>query len=233
MTKDRMFTRSRTLKTFVGDVFSALIFLALFALLLIPASRRFYESLNVSHPYVMGFLKVAVLATFGEILSKRLALGWYELPVGIHLRALVWGILGITFVAIFELYFSGTKALLDSRLLPFNTGARPFFQAFYTSTLMNLTFAPVFMAIHRITDAYIDLSNGKLSLIHKLKFEDVVRQVDWLGFVRFVLLKTIPFFWIPAHTVTFLLPSNFRILSAALLSVMLGGLLSLRRRHSH
>ena len=33
---------------------------------------------------------------------------------------------------------------------------------------------------------------------------------------------TIPLFWIPAHTVTFLLPTEFRTLFAALLSVVLG-----------
>jgi hypothetical protein len=41
----------------------------------------------------------------------------------------------------------------------------------------------------------------------------------------FVFKKTIPFFWIPAHTITFLLPPQYRVLYAALLSVVLGILL--------
>ncbi len=44
--------------------------------------------------------------------------------------------------------------------------------------------------------------------------------------------KTIPLFWIPAHTITFLLPEEFRVLFAAVLSVMLGVLLSLGSRHT-
>jgi len=33
---------------------------------------------------------------------------------------------------------------------------------------------------------------------------------------------TIPFFWIPAHTITFLLPGEYRILFAAVLGIVLG-----------
>jgi hypothetical protein len=42
-----------------------------------------------------------------------------------------------------------------------------------------------------------------------------------------VFKKTIPFFWYPAHTVTFLLPSEQRVLFAALLGIALGVLLAL------
>jgi hypothetical protein len=43
----------------------------------------------------------------------------------------------------------------------------------------------------------------------------------------FVYKKTIPFFWIPAHTVTFLLPAEIRVLFAVVLSVVLGLLLTI------
>jgi hypothetical protein len=42
-----------------------------------------------------------------------------------------------------------------------------------------------------------------------------------------VFKKTIPFFWIPAHTITFLLPADFRILFAAILGVALGIILAI------
>ena len=42
----------------------------------------------------------------------------------------------------------------------------------------------------------------------------------------FTSKKTIPFFWIPAHTITFLLAPQYQVLFAALLGVMLGILLS-------
>lgn len=220
------------LQTLLGDVLSLLVLLAIFALLLFPPSRKVYVELNKAHPYLMGFVKVAILATFGEILSKRISLGRYEMPYGVHLRAIVWGLLGICFVAVFELFFSGTRALLEKGLLPFTPVARSFFQALYTSVFMNLMFAPVFMAAHRVTDAYIDLARGRVTDVFKVRFNHAIESVDWRYFVNFVLFKTIPFFWIPAHTVTFLLPENFRILTAALLSIVLGVLLSLRRKHS-
>ncbi|ODN30506.1 hypothetical protein A4H02_05465 [Fervidobacterium thailandense] len=203
-------------------------FILLLVLLTTPTTRAVYIQLNSSHPYLLGFLKVGILATLGEIISKRIASGKYEKLVGLPYRFLIWGLLGIIFVPIFELYFSGVRALLNKKLLPCVSSMFIFFQAFYTSLIMNLTFAPVFMAFHRITDAYIDLGGGKISSILKLKFKDVLKSVNWNHFTTFVLFKTIPFFWIPAHTITFLLPSNFRILTAALLSVALGILLSIR-----
>ncbi|WP_372590198.1 hypothetical protein QO062_07500 [Fervidobacterium pennivorans subsp. carthaginiensis] len=213
-----------------GDTLTILFFVILAILLLNDKTRTIYVNLNSSHPYILGFLKVGILATFGEILSLRISKGKYSTPVGVIYRFIVWGFLGVVFVTVFELFFSGTKALLEKQLLPYTNNARTFFQAFYTSVLMNLIFAPTFMAFHRITDAYIDLGNGNLKKIFTTKFDDVLNAIDWRFFVKFVLGKTIPFFWIPAHTVTFLLPSNYRVLVAALLSVFLGILLSFKKR---
>jgi hypothetical protein len=47
--------------------------------------------------------------------------------------------------------------------------------------------------------------------------------VQW----NFVFKKTIPLFWFPAHTITFLLPSQFQVLFAALLGVALGVILAI------
>jgi uncharacterized integral membrane protein len=41
-----------------------------------------------------------------------------------------------------------------------------------------------------------------------------------------VFKKTIPLFWYPAHTITFLLPAGFQVLFAAVLGIVLGVLLS-------
>ncbi|MGQ9856921.1 MAG: hypothetical protein ACUVQF_09305 [Fervidobacterium sp.] len=213
-----------------GDVLSVLFFALLAYLLINKSTREVYLNLNSSHPYIMGFLKVGILATFGEILSTRIVNGKYKMLVGLPYRFVVWGLLGIVFVAVFELFGSGTKVLLDKNLLPYAESTRTFFQAFYTSVLMNLIFAPTFMALHRITDAYIDLSQGKIRNMLKIELNTVLEHIDWKTFVSFVLGKTIPFFWIPAHTVTFLLPSTYRVLVAALLSVALGVLLSLRKK---
>jgi hypothetical protein len=39
-------------------------------------------------------------------------------------------------------------------------------------------------------------------------------------------------FWIPAQTVTFLLPSEFRVMSAAFLAIVLGFILGMAKRLS-
>ena len=55
---------------------------------------------------------------------------------------------------------------------------------------------------------------------------DTLAGLDWHRQWNFVFKKTIPLFWYPAHTVTFLLPGDARVLFAALLGVILGILLA-------
>ena len=66
-----------------------------------------------------------------------------------------------------------------------------------------------------------------------ISLPEVTDRIDWRGFIGFVVLKTIPFFWIPAHTVTFLLPPEYRILVAALLSIALGAILAYAKRKNN
>jgi len=47
--------------------------------------------------------------------------------------------------------------------------------------------------------------------------------VQW----NFVFKKTIPFFWYPAHTITFLLPVDYQVLFAAILGIALGTILAM------
>ena len=59
-----------------------------------------------------------------------------------------------------------------------------------------------------------------------LHMGDTLAGLDWHRQWNFVFKKTIPLFWYPAHTVTFLLPGDARVLFAALLGVILGILLA-------
>jgi hypothetical protein len=93
----------------------------------------------------------------------------------------------------------------------------------------NLFFAPTFMLFHRITDRYIELGDGQLKKIIHVPFKEVVDHIDFHHFLNFIVFKTIPLFWIPAHTLTFLLPENYRVLMAAYLSVILGFILSITK----
>jgi len=132
---------------------------------------------------------------------------------------------------VFDIFAAGTTAVIGKGLLPAFSEVFPaeLSRAFWTSTLMNLIFAPVFMAFHRVTDGYIDAGGGRLADIAEVKLESVVSRIDWAGFVSFVFLRTIPLFWIPAHTVTFLLPAEYRVLVAAYLSIALDGILAFAR----
>lgn len=58
----------------------------------------------------------------------------------------------------------------------------------------------------------------------------ILQELNWQVQWNFVFKKTIPLFWFPAHTVTFLLPSEMRVLFAALLGVALGVILAVAAR---
>ena len=93
---------------------------------------------------------------------------------------------------------------------------------------MNTTFAPVFMTLHKITDTHILNNGGSLrALVRPIPMRRIISSLNWEVQWGFVFKKTIPFFfWIPAHTITFLLAPQYQVLFAALLGVMLGILLS-------
>ncbi len=201
-------------------------------ILVVPVTHEAFIAATKAHPYIMGFIKVAILASMGELLALRIVAGGWKKPVGMTYRAIVWGFLGVIFVIVFELFSGGTASATSKGLLPVlgNEAGAKYLTAFFTSAFMNLIFAPTFMAFHRITDTYIDLGGGTLSGIMKVKLKDVVLKIDWLGFVSFVVVKTIPFFWIPAHTITFILPPEYRVLMASFLSIALGGILAFAKK---
>jgi len=199
-------------------------------IVIIPQSRSVFETTTASYPYLMGFIKTAILASLGERLVHRIKTGSYFGDKGIVLKFIVWGFLGMVFVIIFKLFASGVASAQVAHLLPSiqNTSfLASLLTALMISILMNLFFAPTFMLFHRITDRYIELGEGNIYKIIHVKFMDVTHHIDFHQFLNFIVLKTIPLFWIPAHTITFLLPENYRVLMAAYLSVILGILLSI------
>ena len=101
------------------------------------------------------------------------------------------------------------------------------FVAFSISAAMNLVYAPVMMTLHRITDTHIGAQKGSFqALIKPIPFSDILQKMDWNTQWNFIFKKTIILFWIPAHTITFLLPPDYQVLFAALLGIVLGVLLS-------
>ena len=101
------------------------------------------------------------------------------------------------------------------------------FSAFSVSATLNIFFAPVFMTFHKITDMHILDNKGTLrGFFTPIRFRKQFMELDWSTMWNFVFKKTIPLFWIPAQTVNFMLPEEYRVLFAAFLSVVLGVLLS-------
>lgn len=221
---------SREKEKYIPCVCAAVV--ALFLLILIlPGSREIFREMSLSHPMVMGFIKFALLATIGELLAGRIERKYWELPYFLTGRMLIWGIIGAVLAFMLKLYSGGTVFLMEQGLLP---GAGSIFvQAAATSVLMNITFGPVMMAFHKMTDQYLKLRYDQLQGLSlkpgKVTVAQIAKEVDWAGFYSFVVMRTIPFFWFPAHTVTFMLPAEYQTIMAAFLSMALGMILSLRK----
>lgn len=214
-----------------GDLLWTAVLAAFVSVLLVPVTREAFVAATRAYPYLMGFAKVGILATMGELLAVRIVRGDWARPVGLWLRALVWGLLGMSFVLTFEVFGAGAAVAASKGLLPsFGGFGGQLVSALLTSTIINLCFAPTMMALHRVTDTYIDLADGRFGALPGVRLADVVGRIDWYTFVSFVVVRTVPIFWIPAHTVTFMLPGEYRVLNSALLSIALGAILSFAKR---
>ena len=208
---------------------------------LFPTVYEGYRSLNASHGYLMSFIKFAILATFGESIGLRIRTGMYMQPrFGILPRALVWGILGISLKMAFVIFADGAPILLKSMGVHFPMAdpsemlREPGFSwlklltAFTASVTLNLFFGPIFMIVHRIADMHILATGGTIrGLLTPIRIRYQFQTLDWTSMWGFVISRTIPFWWIPAQTFNFMLPEEWRILVAALYSIILGVILSI------
>ena len=220
---------STTWKKILIIVYIVLSLAGFAAILIIPASREVFKALSSTHPYLMGFAKFAILATAGELLAVRLAKKEWLLPSYVWTRFLIWGVIGVWITYMMKIFGAGVGALMASGLLPNpeHELLNSFIKAFMISATMNLSFGPTFMALHKCSDTYLDIrATGK----RKISLANVIHKVDWEKFASFTLLRTVPLFWIPAHTLTFMLPAEYQVAMAAALSVALGIILNLKRK---
>ncbi|PVX50016.1 hypothetical protein C7377_1662 [Balneicella halophila] len=200
-----------------------------------------YTKFNTEHGMLMSFIKFAILATLGEVIGLRIKTGQYNKEgFGIIPRAIVWGFLGLTVKMSLIIFATGVPQFLA--YLGFDEAISVMKQAFSTDKLvvafcisaaMNTIYAPVMMTFHKITDTHILANGGTVAgLFTPIRFKKIFQELDWGVQWGFVFKKTIPFFWIPAHTITFLLPPEFQVLFAALLGIMLGVLLAIASQKS-
>jgi hypothetical protein len=172
-----------------------------------------YLTWVTENPLLSAAIQFAILGTLGEIISfsiqrKKLVkpCTWLQL-LG---KMIAWAVLGIVIKYGFAGMKGFTQALLDHHLLPafLYSGLG---WAFAVSVFTNVLFGPQMMAFHRLEDNLILGQKG---------FQGITRA--W---------KTLIWFWIPAHTITFLLPADLQIGLAALWSLVLGIIMGATRKN--
>ena len=213
------------------------------ALFAIPQTRcaEGFNWATANHPYIMAFFKFAILATLGEMLALRIREGVYNKKgFGVLPRMIVWGFLGMAIAMSMVIFKVGVPAFLEtvgscekgSLAAVFNAAEFTWGKlgiAFAVSVLMNSIFAPVMMTFHKCTDIHITDNGGTVrGLLRPMKMREIMsKKVNWDVQWNLVIKKTIPLFWFPMHTITFILPPTFQVLFAALLGVALGLILAL------
>ncbi len=222
------------------DLFFVLVLISIFLPFFISDTLYgWYKSFNASHGMIMSFLKFGILATLGEMLGLRISAGVYNRKgFGVLPRAVVWGLLGMGINAAMIIFSKGVPQFMEymgmANAVSIINGEfclDKVWIAFAISVVMNTIFAPVFMTFHKITDTHIIDCGGSLSsIITPIPMTRIITHLNWDAQWNFVFKKTIPFFWYPAHTITFLLPGEMRVLFAAILGVVLGVLLAIAAR---
>ncbi|HOH46253.1 MAG TPA: hypothetical protein PLX59_00300 [Candidatus Cloacimonadota bacterium] len=169
-----------------------------------------YVELTTAHPILMAMLQFAILGTLGELVSQWIVRKSFRYPFTAAMtlwKMLVWATLAIGIKYAFQGFTGYTEYLVEHGYLP-KLGT--FGKAFAISSFMNLQFGLFLVLIHRVLDN-IPLKEKNWKNLHK-------------GFYSLL------WFWIPAHTVTFILPPVYRIGLAALWSVFLGLILGFFNR---
>jgi hypothetical protein len=193
-----------------------------------------------------SFLKFALLATMGEVIGLRIRAGVYlQKGFGLIPRMIVWGFLGLTIKIAFVVFGAGVPAFIEKcfwingakdsmgftdvfEATNAGAGGTRLITAFFISTFLNIFYAPVMMTFHKITDIHIVKNGGTLKGFFKpINFSENFKDINWKMQWGFIFKKTIPFFWIPMQTVTFAVASEYRVVIAAFLGIVLGVLLSL------
>lgn len=158
-------------------------------------------------PLVSAMIQFAILGTFGEVISRWIRNRSFKYPFSFAItvwKMMVWAILAIGIKYAFKGFTGFVEYLESHAYLP---RLSTFGKAFAISAFMNMQFGITLVLAHRAMDN-IPEKNKNWANLHKSIFSLV-----W--------------FWIPAHTVTFMLPELYRIGLAALWSVVLGVILGL------
>ncbi len=169
-----------------------------------------YIKTVTAHPILMAMLQFALLGTLGDVIAKWIVAKKISKPFGaltLVLKMLEWALLAVCIKYAFVGFNGFVNELIKHEYLPV---LGKFSNAFAISTSMNLQFGPFLVIMHRLLDNLI------------------ARHSNWQNLDKG--FKSLLWFWIPAHTVTFMLDKPFQIGLAALWSVVLGIILGFYNR---
>ncbi len=174
-----------------------------------------YLAFVKEQPILSSAVQVAILGTAGELLAIRLRLGRWHLfgpgPWRLIAKIVIWAFLGITFKYAFAGFFGFVEALIHKGLW-FEQANDGFIRAISVSLFTNLLFGPVMMLFHRWMDNAIERKPMHWKSLEKA----------WM---------TLLWFWIPAHSLTFSLPSHLQVGMAAVFALALGVILGAFNRN--
>jgi hypothetical protein len=171
---------------------------------------QFYIELVKAHPILMAMAQFAILGTLGDVIAKWIIEKRFSKPFGfvtLILKMLEWSFLAVLIKYAFTGFGGFVNELVAHQMLP---EPGNFTRAFAISATMNLQFGPFLVLMHRLLDNLIP------------------RQKNWQNIDKGFM--SLLWFWIPAHTVTFMLDKPFQIGLAAIWSVVLGIILGFYNR---
>lgn len=166
---------------------------------------QWYIEIVTLHPIISAMIQFAILGTLGDMIASWIINKKPFMPYKAHellLKFVEWAFLAVLIKYAFTGYKSFVEGLVSAGLLP---ELNNFTHAFAVSFAMNVQFGVLLVLLHRFLD---NLIAGKSNWANIDK-----------GFYSLI------WFWLPAHTVTFMLPKPYQIGLAALWSVCLGAIL--------
>jgi len=222
------------------DLIFSLIYIGIFLpILLSTTAYDHFAAFSREWAFTASFLKFAILATMGEMLGMRIRTGrYYNAGFGLLPRAIVWGFLGVFTKAAFMIFSGGVPYIAmyagmhdTAAAMAGGLTIQKIMISFLISLFLNIFYAPVLMVTHKVTDSHITMTGGSLKgFFTAIRVTEILENINWNSMWGFVLRRSIPFFWIPAHTITFLLLPELQILFAAVLSTVLGLILAFASR---
>lgn len=172
---------------------------------------QWYLKTVTDYPFQAAFIQFAILGMVGDWIAATVVRKKFSYtPIKFVLKMLGWGILGL----VIKVGFIGMHGFTGAIFTKFHwSTASPVFVAFCMSTFTNLLFGPQMMFFHRWEDNLMQGTKG-------------YKGMD-------MAIKSLIWFWIPAHTVTFSIANHdVQIGLAAAWSLVLGLILGIARRKS-